>query len=286
MVTTKRTVAVTALVASLSLLVVGCGSGAQRSADSSLAPAKASATSDAPGVQVVVIGDSLARTNWPKQYGEHVAKVLGKHVDVTVLRAMGVADGASLVKYNPTVRGAEILIVQTGFNNVLPDPETGIGCPGTSAGDTASTILRWIRSTEPTCLAEGINTYAGLYDQIFTGLKGARAGKPAVFVAMTSVDGNNDPTRPDGLVGMMPTTVRPEVIRWNLAAYERWNTMLESRATAAGFQVVDLYHAINGPDGSRVVGDLSDDGGHPNAKGDAFYVELLKAVDLSALSRR
>ena len=60
--------------------------------------------------------------------------------------------------------------------------------------------------------------------------------------------------------------------------------MLVDRAEAAGFQVVDLFHAVNGPDGSRVVGDLSDDGRHPNAKGDDFYVRQLEAVDLKALS--
>jgi GDSL-like Lipase/Acylhydrolase family len=264
-------------VALLTLLAASCGQDEKAAAPSPTAAVET--------VHVAVLGDSLAGTNWPTLYGEHVAAQLGRPVAVEVLTAMGVSDGASLVASSPeSVADADIVIVQTGFNNAMPDPETGIGCPGSLGSQSDKDILRWIRTNEPTCLAEGIKTYAGLYDQIFAGVKAARAGKPTVFVAMTTVDGNNDPNMPDGLIGMMPEAARPEVLEYTLAAYDRWNTMLTSRAEAADFQVVDLFHAIHGPQGSGVVGDLSDDGGHPNAKGDDFYVRQLEAVDLSALN--
>lgn len=278
----QRTLTVTALFA---LLATGCGAGAETSADPTGPTGTPSSSTAAENmVHIAVLGDSLAETAWPDLYGDKVASQLGRPVEVEVLTAMGVADGADLVTGSPeAVADADIVIVQTGFNNALPDPETGIGCPGTFGGNGAE-ILRWIRSTEPSCLTEGITTYGGLYAQIFAGAKAARAGKPTVFVAMTTVDGNNDPKPADGLIGLMPKAAKPEVLDWTLAAYDRWNTMLESRAGAAGFEVVDLFHAINGPDGSRVVGDLSDDGRHPNAKGDAFYVRELEAVDLRVLS--
>lgn len=274
MVKLRGTLAVTAL---LTLLTSGCGQD-----EKTAVPAQTAAGET---VHIAVLGDSLAGTGWPNLYGERVAAELGRPVEVEVLTAMGVPEGAALVTSTPeAVAGADIVIVQTGFNNAIPDPETGIGCPGSLGSSTVKDILAWIRTNEPTCLAEGIRTYAGLYDQIFAGVKAARAGKPTVFVAMTTVDGNNDPAMPDGLIGMMPKAVRPELLRYTLAAYDRWNTMLERQAEAADFQVVDLFHAIHGPDGSGVVGDLSDDGGHPNAKGDDFYVHQLAAVDLSALS--
>ncbi|PZS28607.1 MAG: hypothetical protein DLM58_16785 [Pseudonocardiales bacterium] len=279
-----RTLAATAL---LVLLATGCGAGAETSTDPTGPTRTPSSTAAAVDVvHIAVIGDSLARTGWPDLYGKQVAAQLGRPVEVKLVTAMGVAEGADVVTGDPeSIAGADIIIMQTGFNNALPDPETGIGCAGTFGG-SASEILRWIRSTEPTCLTEGIKTYAGLYDQIFAGAKTARAGKPTVFVAMTTVDGNNDPKFADGLIGIMPKAARPEVIDWTLPAYDRWNAMLDGRAKAARFQVVDMFHAINGPDGSRAVGDLSDDGRHPNAKGDAFYVRQLEAVDLSALSHR
>ena len=263
---------VTGLVA---LLAAGCG-GQDETAAAPTEPAGTSSTSSAAGepVHITVVGDSLAETGWPDLYGQHVAAELGRPVEVEVLTAMGVAEGADLATGSPeSLADADIVIVQTGFNNALPDPETGIGCPGSLGSGDAAGILRWIRSTEPTCLSEGVKTFAGLYDQIFSGAKASRAGKSTVFVAMTTVDGNNDPEPADGLIGLMPKNAEPEVLDWTLAAYDRWNTMLVDRADAAGFQVVDLFHAINGPDGSRVVGDLSDDGRHPNARGDDFYVQ-------------
>ena len=280
----RRTLAVTALVA---LVATGCGAGAGSAADPSGPTGTPSSTIAAEDVvHIAVIGDSLANTAWTHLYGEKVAAQLGRPVEVEVLTAMGVPEGADLVTGSPeSVADADIVIVQTGFNNALPDPGTGIGCPG-DFGSNGAEILRWIRSTEPTCLTEGIKTYAGLYDEIFAGVKAARVGKATVFVATTTVDGNNDPKPADGLIGLMPKAAKPEVLDWTLAAYDRWNMMLEERAEAAGFQVVDLFHAINGPDGSRVVGDLSDDGRHPNAKGDAFYVRQLEAVDLKVLSHR
>lgn len=277
----QRTLAVTAL---LALLATGCGAGAETSAHPTGTPSSTTAAEDV--VHIAVLGDSLAETAWPDLYGKKVAAQLGRPVEVKVLTAMGVPEGADLVTGSrESVADADIVIMETGFNNALPDPETGIGCAG-SFGSNASGILRWIKSTEPTCLTEGIKTYAGLYEQIFAGAKAARAGKPTVFVAMTTVDGNNDPKQADGLIGIMPKAARPEVLDWTLAAYDRWNTMLDGRAKAARFQVVDMFHAVNGPDGSRAVGNLSDDGRHPNAKGDALYVRQLEAVDLSALSHK
>lgn len=275
--------AVTAL---LALLAAGCG-GQDKTSAVPTEPTPTSPTSSAVGevVHIAVIGDSLAETSWPDLYGEQVAAELGQRVEVDVAIATGVSDAAALVADPPEViTRADIVIVQTGFNNALPDPETGIGCQGSLGSGDAAGILRWIRSTESTCLSEGVKTYAGLYDQVFAGVKAARAGKPTVIVAMTTVDGNNDPDMEDGLVGFMPEADRPEVLAWTLAAYDRWNSMLEDRAGAAELQVVDLFQAINGPDGSRVVGDLSNDGRHPNTKGDDFYVSQLQAVDLSALS--
>lgn len=263
----------------LLLLATGCAQG-----EPAASPPATTGTAAA-AVHVAIIGDSLADAGWPARFGERLAERLGRPVDVEVLTAMGVPEGAALVADAPaSLARADVVIVQTGFNNAVPDPETGIGCAGSVGKGTSDDILRWIRTTEPTCLAEGVTTYAGLYDRIFAGAKDLRDGKPTVFVAMTTVDGNNDPTLPDSLVGMMPPQAQAEVETWTLAAYGRWNSMLGARAAASGFQVVDLYRAVNGPDGRGVVGALSDDGRHPNAQGDEVYVRELEAVDVSALN--
>jgi hypothetical protein len=121
-------------------------------------------------VHLVVIGDSLASTGWPDELGRRASTRIGRPVTVDVLTAMGVADAAASVPSSPLVAEADIVVVQTGFNNVLPDPETGIGC----GGSLEKGVTPWIKSTEPGCLAEGVRTYGDLYSKVFEGAKRAR----------------------------------------------------------------------------------------------------------------
>jgi lysophospholipase L1-like esterase len=232
---------------------------------------------------VVVIGDSLAGTGWVELYRAHLESALGRAVEAEVLNGMTVPEALETVSAEGTpaqeaLAAADVIIVQTGFNNALPDPETGIGCGGSLGSD----LMVWIRSTEPGCLAEGVATYGALYDAIFAGVEELRAGQPSVFIATGTIDGNID-VNTDGLVAAVAEADRAEALDWTLAAYERWNSMLSERAAAAGFTYVDLYHAFNGPDGTRPPGDLSSDGAHPSAKGDRLIAEMLAEVDLSTL---
>jgi len=73
--------------------------------------------------------------------------------------------------------------------------------------------------------------------------------------------------------------------KFAVAANDRWNAMLDAQATAAGFTVVDVYHAYNGPDGTLPAGHFDAGGGHPNQAGHDAIAGLLATVDLSALQR-
>ncbi len=262
----------TVAISALAALFAACASSG------SVSPS-ATTSSTPDEVHLVVIGDSLASTGWPDELGRRVSTRIGRPVTVDVLEEMGVADAAAAVPSSPLVAAADIVVVQTGFNNVLPDPETGIGC----GGSLEKGVTPWIKSTEPGCLAEGVRTYGVLYSKVFEGARKARQAEPTVFVAMTSVCGNLD-TGADSLLGQTAKSDRKAIAAWVVASCQRWNTMLTNEAEAAKFQIVDVFHAVNGPDGSSPVGDTSDDGRHPNAKGDELYVKLLESIDLSALS--
>jgi hypothetical protein len=109
------------MTALLALLAAGCGSQDRTSADPT-EPTPTSATSSAAAevVHIAVIGDSLAETSWPDLYGEQVAAELGRPVEVDVPLAEAVADAAALVTDpSEVITGADIVIVQTGFNNAL-----------------------------------------------------------------------------------------------------------------------------------------------------------------------
>jgi hypothetical protein len=266
------------MAAALTLALAGCANASAQESEHARQP-----------VRVLVIGDSLANPNngcpttcvgFVEQFTHHVAATLGVPAVSDTWSAMGVPEAASGVNATgpnaDQVAAADIVVVQVGFNNALPDPETGIGCK------------TWFLDTEPKCLAEGVKTYGHLYDQVFRGIKKLRKDKPTVLIALTTIDGNISPPdeAPDGLLALYTSTGREaEAKAWAVAAYDRWNRMLTQRADAADFQVVDLYHAFNGPKGTEDLIPKYSSGDHINQAGNDLVAAQLARADLSELSR-
>ena len=241
-------------------------------------------------VDLVVIGDSLIGLSGTKcqaeclgfvqEYTYFLRDAFGVDTySYAKAPAPGVPDAVQLVteddEWRQTVADAEVVVVETGFNNALPDPATGIGCGGSFSID-------WILSTQPECLEQGVATYGELYDQVFAGINELRAGQPTVLIVTTTINGNIDASIRDGLLALAGDRA-DEVKAWAVAAYDRWNAMLTERAEAAGFVVVDLYHAFNGPDGSQPPGVLWGDGTYPSPAGYDLITAMLADVDLSVL---
>jgi lysophospholipase L1-like esterase len=252
-----------------------------------------SPSTDGTTIDVLVIGDSLINPSghcagcvgFADQYAAIVGQQLGRPTQSALLTAMGVPEAQQLVASNASAEKAisesEVVILETGFNNALPDPTTGIGCAGTL--DSPSAYIAWILASQPGCLEEGVATYGQLYDEILAGLKRLREGKPTVFIVTNTIDGNIDPSFSDGLLALAGGDV-DAVKAWTVASYDRWNTMLAQRAEAAGFQLVDLYHAFNGPEGTQPSGTLAVDSAHPSQKGHDLIASTLAEADLSALA--
>jgi hypothetical protein len=284
------------LVAGIVLLAcatAGCGSddnavGTTTTQSEVAAPVStpSSAQPDDPGLVLAVIGDSYAGTGWVEEYRAHLESTLGQPVHAEQIDGMGVPEALASVSTEGTrteqvLADADVIIVETGFNNAFPDPDTGIGCGGTLDNGA----MPFIRSTDPECLEEGVATYGALYDDIFARLRELRVGQPTVFIATGTIDGNIDPDNGgvinDGGVGPADEA---EALAWTVAAYDRWNTMLADRATQAGFTFVDIYHAFNGPDGTEPIPpELQGEVEHLSPRGNAVFAELLSEVDVSQL---
>ena len=263
--------------AALVLTLTGCGEATGTGVD---------AESDS--LQVVIIGDSLINPDdgcpqgclgFGEQFTDRVASQLGTEAELQTVVAMGVPDAVEVVSKPgmeaDKIAAADVVVVEVGFNNALPDPETGIGCS------------TWFLDTAPECLEQGVETYGELYDQVFAGVKALRGDRPTVYVATTTINGNIVPADafPDGLLALDAQRTG-ELKAWVVAAYDRWNTMLTERATAAGFQVIDLYHAFNGVDGTRSgYPEFTDDGAHPNQAGNDLIASKLAEVDLSTIDK-
>jgi hypothetical protein len=177
-----------------------------------------------------------------------------------------------------TIAAADIVLVTVGGNQALPDPDTGIGC------------TRWFLEAQGPCLEEGVATYGDLYDQVFAGVKALRGDEPTVYALTTSFNGNIESPDdvPDGLLSLYTKSHREDEAKaWAVAAYDRWATMQTERALAAGFQVVDNYHAFNGTDGTAaLIPAYMDPPSELNAGGHDLFAEQLTEVDVSAISDR
>jgi hypothetical protein len=172
-------------------------------------------------------------------------------------------------------------VFRSRYNNVLPDPETGIGCSG-DLGEGMEGIIAWTFTTKPACLREQIDTYAKKYDAIFTTIAALRGESPTVLAALNVHDGNI------GSAEWRDADVSPATIetveQWIIDSYDRWNPMLCGQAARHGFTCVDVYEAFNGPDGSRPTGKLTIDGAHPSQAGNDLIAELLGEIDVNAIT--
>lgn len=280
----SRSRAGAALVVATGVLLVGTACGATPFTYSTPAPKR---------VDVVVIGDSIIDPSngcgdcagFAQLFAAQVGRSVGATPRVHLVTALGVPDALSAVTEDASTRklvaAAEVVVVETGYNNALPDPETGIGC----GGSLAQGFGAWMRSTRDACLRQGVATYGDLYSRIFTSIRALRRHRPTAFIATTSIDGNNGDPAVDqqGLLAAVPVADRGYALRWAIDAYVRWNTMLRQRATDARFQVVDLATAVNGEDGTKPWFPFTVDGAHPNEQGHALIAKQLGGADLTML---
>lgn len=264
----------TAVVAAVFVLA-GCGAGTEVEGQSE-------------PVRVVVLGSGFPTSEpelsdpgkWWVQFADNVAAELGLETTFDLLSLGSVQDAAAAVsKPGPdadTIAAADIVLVTVGGNQALPDPETGIGC------------TTWFLEAQGPCLVEGVATYGDLYDQVFAGVKALRGDEPTVYALTTSYDANIESPDdvPDGLLSLYAKSGQEEEAKaWAVAAYDRWAAMQTERATAAGFQVIDNYHAFNGSEGTAVlIPAYMDPPSQLNAGGHDLFASQLTEVDVSAIS--
>lgn len=278
----------------LVVLTSACASTPDKPASSSSKPRAA-----ADKIDIVMVDDGIGSlapppggenscpgcSRWPTQFAARIKQVTGRETTVASYQARGVPEARELVSGDAAARraiaDAEVVVVATGAFNSLPDPDSGIGCPHVGAGEP--TYTAWARTTKPSCLAEGIKTYGLLYDEVFAETKKLRAGKPTVYLVLTVADYNIGLGGADSLLGQVKGADRVWAKQFAVTANDRWNVMLGERAKASGFAVVDVYHAVNGPDGTTPA-QLIPEGGHPNQAGHDAIAALLAGVDLSALT--
>ena len=247
-------------------------------------------------LHMLVVGDSIPASQFcsgcsvfPDQYRAELANKTHRQVDLVNLARN---DGAQLgdiltqVTKDPStqaeIKRSHILIVSAGYNDAFPLFVPGRpGCTGTVANDDATEVAYVLAATHP-CLDSAIKSYAKDYDTLFSSLE-SQAPVGGLRIALNVFDQSIDFPPFNKYT---PTAALTTRFNATLAyTYTQWNKMLCERAAAHGFVCLDVYHAINGPNGLVSANAYTgDDGAHPSQKGHDLIASLLSKVDATSVA--
>jgi lysophospholipase L1-like esterase len=286
------------------LALFGCGTSSDRppSGDAT----SQGSTSESPdvaaeGLHLVVIGDSIPFTSFcpgcegfVAQYATTLQERSGELVAVANRSrddSAGIPEIREQVTNDAELRaelaGADVVVISVGFNNAVPDyefpppqgrsPRCDVLAPG-----IADQISAFIVAITPSCTEEITNAWGEEYDAIFSELDKLRAGKPTSFIVLNVYDANTDPAELRRAANSKKEFVAG--LSHIVLAYDQLNDVLCKTAVAHNYSCVDLYHAMNGPDGTTPLGAWTIDGAHPSQKGNDLIAGLLADVDVSAVT--
>ena len=155
---------------------------------------------------------------------------------------------------------ADIIVVGIAHNSMELNADRPCG------GAVTNELPDWSKLT-PACAKAAAAKYKPQFDTLFKEVAAARAGKPTVLRTINQYN---------GWIGWPEGDYTSAQARKTIAFHDEWNTMLCHTAEQDGFRCADIYHAFNGPDGSKASGDLlAEDYTHPSDKGNAKITEVL-----------
>jgi lysophospholipase L1-like esterase len=159
--------------------------------------------------------------------------------------------------------GADAIIIGIAHNSFPLNDEAPCGSP---VDQTTGRIEDWSK-VGAACAAEARTTSRPVYDELYSTVAGWRADKPTILL---TVNRYND------WIGFDRANLIPAQEDETVVLHDAWTTMLCDSATSNGFDCVDVYHAFNGPDGSKPSADLlADDYTHPSQQGNDEIARLL-----------
>lgn len=274
------------VVLTLMLAVAGCaGSEAAPSATGPAASSPSSAQPSPPALRLVVIGDSIPYnsaedcpgcTGFVDRYADALAKATGRAVEVTNLSQHNGLTLPMLLDELPSfedrLRAADAIIVGIAHNSIALNSDDPCG---TRFDEATSTLQDWSVVTAR-CARTSAATYRPQYDRLFGTIAGWRSGKPTILRALNKYS---------DWLGWADAHLTPDQERRTVLVHDAWNTMLCRSAERHGFTCADIYHAFNGPHGTRPSGDLlAGDYTHPSDLGNARIAQVLVSEGFDPLA--
>ena len=114
-----------------------------------------------------------------------------------------------------------------------------------------------------------------MYNKLFSTVAGWRSGRPTILLTLNKY---ND------WVGWQQAHLTPSQAEKVIHLHDAWNAMLCRAAKRNGFTCADVYHAINGSDGTEPSADmLGHDYTHPSQKGNDAIAAVLTRIGFDPL---
>lgn len=223
----------------------------------------------AAGWNLVALGNSIVSEGYPQLFADLVEQQTGKPVAVTSFADGSNTSAAVLASLRETrsvreaVEAADIVTITVGGNDADPFATYPVGA--CAPGGKASA-----------CLARYASDLAVNYEAILTEIEKLRAGEPTL-VRPTSPDYNP-------FIGWDAAPTKTFGLDFYRQVADAETQMVCDLATKHGLVCADIYHAFNGPAGSKDAAPfLASDHAHPSGAGSQLIAETLMNAGLAPL---
>lgn len=262
----------------------GCGGSepdteeAAASSSATGSPSTGAALADT-ALRLVAIGDSIpfnspddcpGCTGFVDRYATALADETGRKVETLNLSQHNSLTLPMLLEelhesdvFESSLRAADAVIVGIAHNTITLNSETPCG---SRFDEATSTLEDWSKVT-PACARTTAEQYRPKFEQLYSTIASWRSGKPTILLTINKYS---------DWLGWADAHLTPDQGRRTVLVHDAWNRMLCDAAKKNGFTCVDVYHAFNGPRGTRPAADLlAGDYTHPSNKGNARIADLL-----------
>ncbi len=264
------TVAVTFLLA-----VSACGNDGD--------PADVTATSSsAPGLSLVVIGDSIPFNSeqdcrgcvgFVDRYADALESAMDAPVDVQNLSqhtGLTLPDLlAELADFSDALEDADVILVAIAHNSSELAADEPCGAPL-----DVNNLPTW-SELDQECAVASAEEYRPQFESLFSQIVELRGTEPTI---LRTVNRYND------FIGWPAVSLGPAEHASTKLILDAWNAMQCEVAQGNGFGCADIYHAFNGPDGLEPAGELlADDYTHPSDQGNELIADMLAEMGFAPL---
>ena len=264
------------------LTLAACSSTGSPAGGGPATPPSGQSTSGPAGLSLVAIGDSIPDnspgdcpgcTGFVDQYAKAVEKATGKHVTVQNLSQHTSLTLPQLLNelssFKPSLSAADVILVGIAHNSFELNADAPCGRPVINGTPVWSVV-------DARCAMKSAAKYQPMYQKLYSQIAAWRDGKPTI---LRTINRYND------WIGFADAHLTHAQDLKTKTMLDPWDKMLCSTATANGFLCADIYHAFNGPAGTKAAaGLLAPDYTHPSQRGNDTIERVLQTLGYAPLA--